>query len=77
MNQQLQDFARSQIKEGLAQCTDGQQLMFNRMYSHLDLDRDINAVVDDMPEDNLNLAMEQVRRSVEANESTDHDGHGQ
>ena len=73
MNQQLQDFARSQIKEGLAKCRSGQQLMFNRMYSHLDLDRDINAVVDDMPEDNLNLAMEQVRRSVEANEFTDHD----
>ena len=73
MNDQLQAFARFTLKLGLEKCTEGQHLTFKRMYSHLNLDRDINAVVDDMPEDRLNLAMEQVRRSVEANESSDHD----
>ena len=70
MNDQLQAFARSTLKLGLEKCTKGQHLMFKRMYSHLDIDKDINDVVDCMEEEKLNLAMVQVQRSVDANKST-------
>ena len=73
MNKELQIFARSTLKENLAKCTEGQQLTFKRMYSHLDLDRDIYEVVDEMSEGKLDWAMQQVQRSVDANESADGD----
>lgn len=65
MNDQLQAFARSELKEGLSQCTDAQQLMFKRMYSHKNLDADINDIVDSLPEENLDISMNQVRRTLE------------
>ena len=71
MNNELQVFARATLKENLAKCTEGQQLIFKRMYSHLDLDREIDAVVDEMPEEKLDWAMQQVQRSVDTNESSD------
>lgn len=64
MNDQLQEFARSELKAGLAKCTDGNRRMFNRMYSHEDLDADVNNVVDRMPADKLESAMDQVRRTL-------------
>ncbi len=71
IDSELQIFARTSLKDNLAKCTEGQQLTFKKMYSHLDLDRDINKVVDGMSEDKLDWAMQQVQRSVDANESTD------
>ena len=65
MNKQLQDFARAELKKGLAQLPEGLQLFFKRMYSHKNLDIDINSVVDGMPFEKLDWAMEQVRRSIE------------
>jgi hypothetical protein len=65
MNKQLQDVARTYIKEGLLLCTQEQQLLFKRMYAHGNLEKDIKAVVNDMPEDKLDWAMEQVRRTLE------------
>jgi hypothetical protein len=66
MNEQLQTFARDTIKEGLALLSDSHRLMFKKMYSHEDLDADINHVVDTMPEDKLDWAMQQVMRSIES-----------
>ncbi|KKM03794.1 hypothetical protein LCGC14_1770800, partial [marine sediment metagenome] len=38
---------------------------FNKMYSHKELDKDVDAVVDDMSMDKLDWAMQQVKRSVD------------
>jgi len=64
MNKQLADFAREELKKGLAQLPESNQLMFRRMYSHKNLDADINEVVDKMPNDKLDWAMQQVESSL-------------
>jgi hypothetical protein len=63
MNKHLQAFARNFIKERLKQLPAEQQLFFNRMYSHLKLDRTVDEAVDAMPADKLSWAMEQVETS--------------
>lgn len=65
MNNQLQEFARQNLKDGLAQLPESWQTMFKRMYSHENLDADINDVVDSVPEDKLDWAMQQVQRSLD------------
>ena len=67
MNDELQLFARNELKEGLALCTEAQRLIFKRMYSHENLDLDINDAVDNMPEEKLDLAMVQVQRTIDNN----------
>jgi len=64
MNYQMQEFARNTLKEGLAQLTSVQRHLFKQMYSHNNLDADINTVVDNMPEDKLDWAMQQVQRTL-------------
>jgi hypothetical protein len=64
VNEQLQAFARAQLKDGLAQCPPDWQLIFRRMYSHKDLDAPIDQVVDSMPAEKLDWAMQQVERSL-------------
>ncbi len=68
MNKQLQEFARENLKRGLAQCTEGQQLIFKKMYSFKDLEKDINDVVDNMPEEKLDWAMQQVDSTLIKNQ---------
>lgn len=65
MNQQLQDFARATLRDGLSKLSEREHLLFKRMYSHKDLTLDINKVVDNMPESKLDWAMQQVRNSLE------------
>lgn len=65
MNNQLQEFARTQLKDGLVKLPGNNQLIFKRMYSPGNLDADINDVVDLMPEDKLDWAMQQVQRSLD------------
>jgi len=64
MNEQLQKFARNNLKEGLAKCTEGEQIKFKQMYGYPNLEKPINDVVDSMPEDKLNWAMDQVERTL-------------
>ena len=64
MNQELQDFARAKIKAGLVLLPEDHQLLFKRMYSHRNLGANINNVVDLIPEDKLDWAMQQVQRSL-------------
>lgn len=64
MNSKLQTYAREELKEGLNQCTEAQQLLFKRLYSHDNLDLSIDEVVDKMPDDKLNWAMQQVERTL-------------
>jgi len=72
MNEQLQTFARTTLKEGLAKLPEASVLLFKRMYGPQggvtaeELARmDIEGIVDQMPEDKLDWAMEQVRRTLE------------
>lgn len=65
MNEKLKDFAREELKKGLSKLPESWQLRFKQMYSHGNLDADINDVVDNMPEEKLDWAMEQVERSLE------------
>ena len=64
MNKKLQEYAREQLKEGLSKCNEKQQYFFKRMYSDNDLEADINDVVDNMPEDKLDWAMQQVESTL-------------
>jgi len=58
MNKQLEAYAREQLKIGLAKCTEGQQLIFKRMYFPENLKMPINNVIDRMPVDRLSWATE-------------------
>lgn len=77
MNKQLREFARSELKTGLAKCTEKQVRMFKLMYSEPTdprkrtpevVDRikasDVEQVVDDMPDEMLDRAMEQVNATL-------------
>ena len=64
MNAALQEFARQQLKDGLSKCTEAQRDLFRRMYSHKDLTCPMDEVVDRMPEDKLDWAMQQVENTL-------------
>lgn len=65
MNDQLQEFARSELKSDLAKLSENHRIFFKRMYSHNNPDAEINDVVDGMPEEKLDWAMQQVQRTLE------------
>jgi len=65
MNNQLQEFARKDLKDGLALLPESNQTLFKRMYSPENLDADIDTAVDNMPEEKLDWAMQQVQRSLD------------
>ena len=54
---------RTEIKRILSKLEDCNRLVFKRMYSHLDLEKDINLVVDDMPAPKLDWALQQCKSS--------------
>ena len=64
MNKAVIEFMRSEIKAGLKELPEGWQLLFKRMYSHQNLEKPIDKVVDDMPEEKLNWALTQVQNSI-------------
>jgi len=64
MNANLQNYARNEIKNGLSQLPENFQLMFKRMYSHGNLELSIDTIVDNMPDEKLDWAMQQVERSL-------------
>jgi hypothetical protein len=64
MNKTLEQFARNQLKEGMAKLPEGHQHTFKLMYANGDLSMDINTVIDKMPAEKLDWAMEQVERSI-------------
>ena len=67
MNKILADFARQNIKEGLAKCTSKQVMFFKRMYSHENLEAEIESVVDGMSDEKLDWAMQQIQRQLVIN----------
>ncbi len=77
MNDALKAFARQTLKDGLARCTGGQQVVFKLMYSEPTDPRhrtsevvarikaaDIEDVVDGIPDEKLDWAMEQVEATL-------------
>ena len=67
MNEQMEEFARSKILEGLKKLPESNQLLFKRMYSHKNLDASIEDAVRDMAEDRLGTAMDQIGRTLKEN----------
>ena len=68
MNSDLQEYARSTLIKGLLSLPEENQLFFKRMYSHTDLEKNIIDVINDMPEDKLDWAMQQVERTINEKE---------
>ena len=64
MNNTLSNFARVQLKEGLAKLGEKEHIMFKRIYSHGNLELDINEVVNKIPEEKLDWAMQQVENTL-------------
>ena len=64
MNEELQEFARKKLKEGLAKCTEGEQRLFKQMYYYPNLEAPIGEAVDAIPEDKLSWAMKQVENTL-------------
>lgn len=48
INERLKKAVSDILKDLLSKCTTDQQMMFKRMYSHNNLELDINTVVDNM-----------------------------
>lgn len=67
MNKTIETSIRDDIKNMLTECTEPQQMVFKRMYSHNDLSLDINKVVDNIPIDRLDWAFSQVERTINKN----------
>ena len=64
MNAKLSGFARAELKSGLLQCTDEEQYRFKRMYAHGKLWMSINDIVDNMEDEKLDWAMQQVENTL-------------
>lgn len=64
MNQTISTFARNELKAGLSKCSETQQLLFKRIYSYKNIDLPINDVVDQMPNEKLDWAMQQVEKTI-------------
>jgi len=68
MNTKLKDFAKEELKSNLMLCTKAEQHLFKRMYSHGNLELSIDDVVDNMPEEKLDRAMQQVEQTIAKHE---------
>jgi len=53
------------------QCTEPQQMLFKRMYSHKNLELPIDTIIDNMPDDKIDWAIQQCERTVEKNNKND------
>ncbi|KKL73963.1 hypothetical protein LCGC14_2069630 [marine sediment metagenome] len=74
MNAILQKFARQDILDGLKRCTEKQQNLFKRLYGSGENEKEkltlpIKEVVEKMPEEKLDWAMQQVAATVVNNKT--------
>lgn len=70
MHPTLVNSGKQILKDLLAQCTDGQQLFFKRMYAPHDLELPINLVVDRIDEERISWAITQCENQVAKNKET-------
>jgi hypothetical protein len=75
MNQKLQEFARNEIKEGLAKCTESQQSFFKRIYSFKNQKLSIEEIVDKLPDEKLSNIMDQIERTIIKNNQVNGEYH--
>lgn len=66
-NETLIKAGRNILKELLAQCTEGQQMMFKKMYSPKNLELPINDAVDKMNPDKIDWAISQCENTLKKN----------
>lgn len=71
MNETRKAEAKRILKELLAQCTEKQQLLFKRMYSHDNLELPINDVVEKIKDEKLDWAISQCMNTVTKNNLKD------
>lgn len=57
---EVDEYLRNRLKEGLAQCTEEEQQKFKLMYSYPHTNRNIEEIVDLMPQEKLDWAIQQV-----------------
>ena len=69
MNDQLQKFARNSLKDSLTKLPENNQILFRRMYSHKNVNAKINDIIDAMPVDKLDWAMQQVQSTLDSKET--------
>lgn len=55
-NETIKNVAKEMLKKLLSECTDGQQLMFKRMYCHKNLELSVDEAVDQMEDDKIDWA---------------------
>lgn len=65
MNKKMAEFARKEILTGLKKLPENNILFFKRMYSHKNLDLNINDVVKNMPDDKLEHALFQIDNTLD------------
>jgi hypothetical protein len=68
----IEAYRRQELKNLLSECTEGQIMLFKRMYSHKKLELPIEEVVDKMPSDRIDWAIEQTERTLYSNATTSH-----
>lgn len=71
MNKTLVEFARQQIRNGLNKCNSLQHDRFKKIYSNGDTSLSITEVVNKMPDEKLDHAMQLVERTIKANPVVD------
>lgn len=64
MNIGAEEYYRTEILNGLNKLEEKHRIFFKRMYSHGDLEKPIDKVVESMPSEKLDHALDQVNRSV-------------
>jgi len=64
MHELCRKVAIDYLKDGLSKCTKAQRHLFKRMYAGGDLELTIEAVVERMPDEKLEHAMDQVERTL-------------
>ena len=67
MNQELQDFGRKKLKEGLKKLTERQQGLFMQMYAFGSREKSIEIIVDNMHDEQIDWAMTQVQNTIDKN----------
>lgn len=66
-NESLINASKKLLLNLLVQCTDGQKLMFNRLYCHEKLDATPEEAVEQMDASNIDWAISQIERSLAKN----------
>ena len=65
MNNLLKETDKNYLKENLAKLPESNQHLFKQMYAKGKMDLDINTVIDNMDEEKIDWAMQQVKKTLE------------